>query len=95
MRFFERGNVVLIAGRQPTDGSPDLRTYLKQDAQGGVSSLHNAPVALHGDSLFFTTMTNRGAITYAGSIHGDSLRFLKHSTVTGKQAELVYWFLKD
>ncbi len=95
MRFFERGNVVLVAGRSPSAGSPDLRSFLTQDAQGGTSNLHNVPVERRGDSLFFTTMAPRGAITYAGAVHGDSVRFLKHSRVTGKQAELAYHFIPD
>lgn len=95
MRFFERGNVVLVAGRSPSAGSPDLRSLLTQDAQGGTSNLHNVPVERRGDSLFFTTMAPRGAITYAGTVHGDSVRFLKHSRVTGKQAELAYHFIAD
>lgn len=95
MRFFQRGNVVLIAGRQPADGSMDLRTLLKEDAQGGTGSLHNAPVTFRNDSLYFTTMANRGAITYAGAVHGDSLRFIKHSRATGKRAVISYGFIPD
>src|SRR5690606_7472523 len=66
MRFFERGNVALIAGRQRPDDPTDLRTFLTEDAQSGKNNLHNVPVEQRGDSLYFTTMATRGAILYAG-----------------------------
>lgn len=92
MRFFPRGNVVLIAGRKEDNGQLDLRSLLREDAQSGVNNLHNVPVVQRNDSLFFTTMAPRGAITYAGVAEGDTVRFLKHSRVTHKQAVLAYGF---
>jgi len=95
MRFFERGNVVLVAGQQKPDDPVDLKTFLTEDAKSGRNSVHNTPVIQRNDSLFFTTMATRGAITYAGVVEGDSVRFLKHSKATGKQAEVSYRFLPD
>lgn len=66
MRFFGRGNVALIAGRQEPTDPVDLRGFLTQDARSGVNQVHNVPVTSRNDSLFFTTMALRGAITYAG-----------------------------
>ena len=45
--------------------------------------------------LFFTTMATRGAITYAGAVEGDSVRFLKESKITGKKARIAYGFIPD
>lgn len=95
MRFFERGNVALVAGQQKPDDPVDLRSYLAQDAKSGTNSVHNVPVTRRNDSLFFTTMATRGAIRYAGVVSGDSLRFIKHSAATGKQAVVVYGFVPD
>ncbi len=96
MRFFERGNVVLVAGVQHPDDTVKLRDLLTQNAQSGANNLHNVPVTLHGDSLFFSTMTAKGAITYAGSFWGGhTLRFLKASGITGKKAILEYAFRPD
>jgi len=95
MRFFERGNVALVAGQQKPDDPVDLRSFLTQDAKSGTNNVHNVPVTRRNDSLFFTTMATRGAISYAGVVNGDSLRFLKRSEVTGKQAVVVYGFVPD
>lgn len=95
MRFFERGNVALVAGRQKPGDAVDLRSYLTEDAKSGQNNLHNVPVEWRGDSIFFSTMALRGAITYAGTVHGDTLRFLKHSKVTGKKAVVDYVFIPD
>ncbi|MBZ0205193.1 MAG: hypothetical protein K8H89_02630 [Flavobacteriales bacterium] len=95
MRFFERGNVALVAGQQEPNDPVDLKSYLTQDAKSGTNSVHNVPVTRRNDSLFFTTMATRGAIHYAGVVDGDSLRFNKRSDVTGKQAVVVYGFIPD
>lgn len=95
MRFFERGNVALVAGRQRTGDRVDLRDLLKENAKSGKDNLHNVPVERRGDSLFFTTMATRGEIQYAGVAKGDSLHFLKHSRVTGKKAVVSYGFVPD
>ncbi len=95
MRFFERGNVALVAGRQRTGDRVDLRDLLKQDAKSGKDNLHNVPVVRRGDSLFFATMATRGEILYSGVVVGDSVRFLKRSRVTGKKAVVSYGFVPD
>jgi hypothetical protein len=95
MRFFERGNVVLIAGRQRPDDPVDLRSFLTEKAQSGKNNLHNVPVELRNDSLFFSTMATRGAILYSGKVLGDTLRFFKHSKATGKKAVVDYVFVPD
>lgn len=95
VRFFERGNAALIAGQQEPGDRVDLRRYLTENAKSGENNVHNVPVARRNDSLFFTTMATRGAITYAGVVDGDSLRLIKHSKVTGKKAVVTYWFIPD
>ncbi len=95
MRFFERGNVALVAGRQQAGDKVDLRDLLTMDAVSGKNNLHNVPVERRGDSLFFSTMANRGAITYAGKLNADSLRFIKYSKATGKRAVVSYGFVPD
>lgn len=92
MRFFERGNVALIAGQQKPGDPVDLRSHLRQDVKSGENNVHNVPVTVRNDSLFFSTMAPRGAITYAGVVQGDTVRFLKHSKITGKQALISYGF---
>ncbi len=95
MRFFERGNVALVAGRQEPDDPTDLRSMLTMNVQSGTNNIHNVPVTRRGDSLFFSTMANRGAISYAGVVDGDSLRFRKQSKATGKTGVVSYVFLPD
>lgn len=95
MRFFERGNVALVAGQQKDGDRVDLRTYLTENVKSGENNVHNAPVIQRNDSLFFSTMATRGAITYAGVVDGDSLRFIKHSKATGKRAVVTYGFIPD
>ncbi|MGV9012468.1 MAG: hypothetical protein ACOH13_07735 [Flavobacteriales bacterium] len=96
MRFFERGNVALVAGVQKPDDPGSLQDLLTPNAQSGANNVHNVPVTLRGDSILFSTMTAKGAITYAGIfLGGDTLRFLKASDVTGKKAVLDYAFRPD
>lgn len=95
MRFFERGNVVLVAGKQQPGDPVDLKSYLVRDAKSGTNNVHNSPVTWRNDSLFFSTMAVRGAITYAGTVDADSVRFLKHSRATGKKALVTYRFIPD
>ncbi len=95
MRFFERGNVTLVAGQQKDGDRVDLRTYLTENVKSGENNVHNTPVVQRNDSLFFSTMATRGAITYAGVVDGDSLRFIKHSKATGKRAVVTYGFIPD
>lgn len=95
MRFFERGNVALVAGRQEPEDPNDLRTLLTEDVQSGTNNIHNVPVTRQGDSLHFATMANRGAITYAGVVDGDTLRFVKYSKATGKRGVVNYVYIPD
>ena len=95
MRFFERGNVALVAGRQEPNDPHNLASLLTEDVKSGTNNVHNVPVTVRGDSLYFATMATRGAITYAGVVEGDSLHFLKHSKVTGKKAVVSYVFVPD
>lgn len=95
MRFFERGNVALVAGRQEPDDPNDLRTLLTENVQSGKDNIHNVPVTRRGDSLYFSTMANRGAITYAGFVDGDTLRFVKYSKATGKKGVVNYGYVPD
>ena len=96
MRFFERGNVALVAGVQKPDDPVKIQDLLTVNAQSGTNNLHNVPVTVRGDSILFSTMTPKGAITYAGTLaDGDTLRFLKASMVTGKKAVLNYAFHPD
>lgn len=93
MRFFERGNVALVAGVQKPGDPQMLQDLLTLNAQSGTNNVHNVPVTLRGDSIFFSTMASKGAITYAGTFVGsDTLRFLKASAVNGKQAIVDYAF---
>ena len=95
MRFFERGNVALVAGRQEPDDPTDLRSLLTENVQSGKNNIHNVPVTRTGDSLFFSTMANRGAITYSGVVDGDTLRFVKYSKATGKKGVANYGYVPD
>lgn len=95
MRYFERGNVALVAGRQEPNDPNDLRALLTENVQSGTNNIHNAPVTQRGDSLFFTTMANRGAILYSGVVDGDTLRFIKYSKATGKKGKVDYYFVPD
>ena len=96
MRFFERGNVALVAGKQSPGDATDISSYLTINAKSGTNSVHNVPVARRNDSLFFDTMAPRGAINYAGVVlGGDSVRFEKVSKVTGRRATVTYVFEPD
>lgn len=96
MRFFDRGNVALVAGVQKPGDPPALQELLTPNAQSGTNNVHNVPVRLDRDSIFFSTMAAKGAITYAGTYVGsDTLRFLKVSEVNGKQATVDYAFRPD
>lgn len=96
MRFFPRGNVALIAGGQKTGDPMKLSDQLTENAKSGVNNLHNVPVTMRGDSIFFNTMASKGIISYAGTVlPGDSLRFLKVSRITGKQAIVEFAFRPD
>ena len=96
MRFFPRGNVALVAGGQRADDPVRLSDQLTVNAQSGVNNIHNVPVTWRGDSILFSTMASRGAITYAGTVlPGDTLRFLKVSRINGKQAIVKYAFRPD
>lgn len=95
MRFFPRGNVALIAGPEREGSNMSIRNLLTEDVQSGQNNAHNTPVEQRGDSLFFRTMTIKGAIRYAGVVHGDTARFLKVSDINGRRAMVTYVFEQD
>lgn len=98
LRFFERGNVALVGGPENEDhfdSTPSIRTYLTENVQSGWNNVHNTPVEQRNDSLFFRTMTMKGAITYACALRSDTLRVLKASQVNGHRALLDYHFAAD
>lgn len=95
MRFFERGNVALVAGPEPANTNMSIRNLLTEDVQSGDNNVHNCPVEQRGDSLMFRTMSYKGAIRYAGVVRGDTARFLKISDINGKRALLDYVFEPD
>lgn len=95
MRFFPRGNVALIAGPEREGSNMSIRNLLTEDVQSGQNNAHNTPVEQRDDSLFFRTMTIKGAIRYAGVVHGDTARFLKVSDINGRRAVITYVFEKD
>lgn len=95
MRFFERGNVALVVGPETANDTIRIASYLTENVQSGWNNVHNVPVTLRNDSLLFRTMALNGAITYAGVVDGDSVRFLKASEVNGKRAIVAYGFEPD
>ncbi|MBK8341735.1 MAG: hypothetical protein IPK99_17960 [Flavobacteriales bacterium] len=92
IRFFPEGRAMLIGGL--ADDKQDLREALEPSTPtGGTSIVHNVPVRVQGDSIFFVTQAMKGAIDYAGMRHGtDSLTFRKYSHVTGNQVITSYRF---
>lgn len=95
MRFFERGNVALVTGPETPKDSVHIADFLTESVQSGWNNVHNVPVERRNDSLFFQTMAVNGAITYAGVVAGDSVRFLKVSHINGKRAVVTYAFEPD
>lgn len=95
MRFFERGNVALVAGHQSPTDTIHLAALLSENVQSGWNNVHNVPVTLRNDSILFQTMSVNGAITYAGKLDGDTVRFLKASRINGKRAIVAYGFEPD
>ena len=92
IRFFPEGRAMLIGGL--TDSPQDLREALQPPTPtGGTPLVHQVPVTVRGDSIFFVTPAMRGDIDYAGMRHGtDSVTFRKYSHVTGNQVIASYRF---
>jgi len=92
IRFFPEGRAMLIGGL--SDDKQDLREGLQPATPtGGTSIVHNVPVTVRGDSIFFVTQAMKGAIDYAGIRHStDSVTFRKYSHVTGNQVIASYRF---
>lgn len=92
MRFFEDGHVVLVNG--PEEDGSELHKFLVKDTQGNPGiGLHNVPVNLRNDSLFFVTKPGSGEIFYSGVVlMPEAVRFMKYSNITGKRAVQDYGF---
>lgn len=92
IRFFPEGRAMLIGGL--ADSPQDLREALVPSTPtGGTSIVHNVPVKVHGDSIFFVTHAMKGDIDYSGIRHGtDSVTFRKYSHVNGNQVTAGYRF---
>jgi hypothetical protein len=95
MRFFERGNVVLVNGPQSNEES--LPPYLRADAESFPErGIHNVSVVQRNDSILFRTFPSKGEISYGGVLlGGDTLRLLKHSHINGRKALLDHVFVPD
>lgn len=95
VRFFPQGNAVLINGMGGSVG--DLPAKLVADAQPDpIIGYYNVPVDVVGDSMFFTTTPRRGEIDYRGAaVHPDTLRFHRHSRITGRKEVMDYRFVPD
>lgn len=97
LRFYPEGNVTSVLGSSVQDPS-SLKSLMKQDIPNGENMIKNTMVTLEGDSLFFTTKGMKGLIDYRGArVDGDanSLRFLKHSLITGRKGFFEFTFEAD
>lgn len=95
MRFFPEGNVVLINGTK--DVEKGLHQYLVKETRGNPGmGLHNVPVTVRADSLFFTVRPERGEIDFAGKVMTSTLlRFERYSHINGKRDLFEYIFYPD
>lgn len=93
MRFFEEGHVVLVNG--PEEDGSELHKFLVKETQGNPGiGLHNVPVTLRNDSLFFVTKPGSGEIFYSGVVlMPEAVRFMKYSNITGKRAVQDYGYV--
>lgn len=95
MRFFPEGRVVTINGTAEVEST--LHEFLRRDTQGNPGmGLHNVLAQVRGDSIFFVTHAMKGEISHRGRVTSDStVRFLRHSHITGKDFDFSYVFRPD
>lgn len=95
IRFFERGNAVLINGT--SDMEKELPAFLVANTKGNPSmGLHNVPVNVVGDSLHFTVHPEKGELDFHGkAMSGSLVRFYRYSHINGNRTMLEYIFYPD
>jgi hypothetical protein len=95
MRYFPEGRVVLINGTRELEA--DLHKFLIRETKGDPSiGLHNVPVAVNGDSLFFVIHPEKGDIDFRGRVSsGSSLSFERYSHINGHRERMEYIFQPD
>lgn len=95
LRFYPEGRVVSINGAKQMENT--LHKFLSRDTQGNPDmGLHNVMATVRGDSIFFTTYPRRGEISHRGRVTSDStVRFVRHSHITGKDFDFTYVFMSD
>lgn len=95
MRFFPEGYVMNTAAMaKEADG---LKTLLVPSTPvDGNSAVHRSAVRIEGDSVLFTTRSQKGEIDYQGLRLGtDSIRFRKYSHINGRDVTVTYFFEPD
>lgn len=95
IRFFPEGRVVSVNGT--TEVEEGLEKYLVRETKGNPSlGLHNVPVQIEDDSIFYVTHPEKGEIEYRGKVEsGSMVRFLRHSHITGTKQMMEYIFYPD
>jgi hypothetical protein len=95
MRYFPEGRVVLINGTRELEA--DLHKFLIRETKGDPSiGLHNVPVEVKGDSLFFVVHPEKGDIDFLGKVSsGSSLSFERYSHINGHRERMEYIFHPD
>jgi hypothetical protein len=95
VRFFPEGRAVLVNGT--TEVEEQLPPMLHRSAEGDPAmGYYNVMVTVEGDSMFFVTRPTRGEISYRGTAPDrTSVRFLRHSHITGVKGVKEYLFIPD
>lgn len=95
MRYFPEGRVVLINGTRELEA--DLHKFLIRETKGDPGiGLHNVPVEVRGDSLFFVVHPEKGDIDFRGKVSsGSSLSFERYSHINGHRERMEYIFQPD
>lgn len=95
MRYFPEGRVVLINGTRELEA--DLHKFLIRETKGDPSiGLHNVPVEVRDDSLFFVIHPEKGDIDFRGKVSsGSSLSFERYSHINGHRERMEYIFQPD
>ena len=92
----ESGDVIrLINGTRELEA--DLHKFLIRETKGDPSiGLHNVPVEVKGDSLFFVVHPEKGDIDFLGKVSsGSSLSFERYSHINGHRERMEYIFHPD